>query len=124
VVREWLAVAIGGMLGSLLRYALSAWMRGVNPNLVPWSTLAVNVVGCFAIGWLFRWSLDRHLLNQWWEVGLRAGLLGGLTTFSAFGLETVVAWQQRPTLALAIVVAHVGLGLLAVVLGMALAGSR
>jgi CrcB protein len=124
VVREWLAVAVGGMLGSLARHALSNWTRGFHPSLVPLATLAVNVIGCFAIGWLFRWSLDRQLINQWWEVGVRVGVLGGLTTFSTFGLETINAWHQRPALAVAMVAGHVCLGLFAVVLGMAVATWR
>lgn len=124
MVREWLAVAIGGLLGSLARHALSSWTRGFHPSLVPLATLGVNVIGCFAIGWLFRWSLDRQLLDQWWEVGLRVGVLGGLTTFSTFGLETINAWQDRPALAVSIVAAHVGLGLLAVGLGMSVAAPR
>ncbi len=121
MVREWLAVAIGGMLGTLVRHALGTWTRGLNPVYLPLATLAVNVVGCLAIGWLYRWSMDRQLINAWWEVGIRVGILGGLTTFSSFGLEVINAWHQRPAIALAILGSHLVLGLAAVWCGMQLA---
>ena len=118
MIREWLAVALGGMLGTLLRHALNTWVRNWQPHWLPLSTLAVNVIGCLAIGWLYRWTSDRELINQWWEVALRVGLLGGLTTFSSFALEVINAWHHRPAIACVIVAAHLGIGLLCVVLGM------
>lgn len=121
MIKEWIAVALGGMVGTLARHALASLVRGWQPHWLPLATLAVNVVGCFAIGWLFRWSWDRELTNQWWEVAIRVGILGGLTTFSSFGLEVVNAWHERPALAMAIMAAHLGLGLLAVAGGMLLA---
>lgn len=121
MIKEWLAVALGGMVGTIARHALGTLVRSWQPHWLPVATLAVNVVGCFAIGWLFRWSWDRELTNQWWEVGIRVGVLGGLTTFSSFGLEVVNAWHHRPALALAILGAHLGLGLAAVLGGMYLA---
>lgn len=121
MIREWIAVALGGMIGTLLRHGLNSTIRAVSPQWLPLSTLLVNIVGCFAIGWLFRWALDRQVTNSWWEVGLRVGILGGLTTFSSFALEVVSAWHVRPLVGLAIVAGHFGLGLVAVALGIGLA---
>jgi fluoride exporter len=121
VLREWLAVALGGMIGTLARHALNTVVRNWNPSWLPLATLIVNVVGCLAIGWLFRWTLDRQLTNQWWEVAIRVGILGGLTTFSSFALEVVQAWQERPAIALAIVTAHLALGIVCVLVGMNIA---
>jgi len=121
VIREWIAVALGGMIGTLVRHMLNTSIRSFSPQWLPVSTLLVNVVGCFAIGWLFRWALDRQLSHAWWEVGLRVGVLGGLTTFSAFAIEVFIAWQTRPLLGLAIVAGHLGLGLAAVALGISAA---
>ena len=118
MIREWMAVALGGMFGTLARHALNTLVRHWHPAWLPLSTLIVNVVGCFVIGWLYRWSSDRELTNQWWEVALRVGVIGGLTTFSSFALEVVNAWDQRPALACAIVLAHVSIGLVCVMLGM------
>lgn len=115
--KEWLAVALGGMIGTLVRHSLNTSVRHWHPAWLPLSTLVVNVVGCLAIGWLYRWASDREMVNQWWEVALRVGVLGGLTTFSSFALEVVNAWHHRPSFACAIIGAHLAVGLLAVALG-------
>ena len=86
---------------------------------LPWATLAVNVVGCFAIGVLFELFEERltHMPSAL-RIGLVGGLLGGLTTFSAFGLETVLlAMNGRTALALLYIGASVGIGLAAVAAG-------
>ena len=121
MIKEWLAVALGGMLGTLCRHALGTAVRAVHPAWLPFATLTVNVVGCFAIGWLVHWTTQRQWTNQWWEVGLRVGVLGGLTTFSSFALEAIHAWHHRPWLGFSIVVAHVTLGLVCVLAGMSVA---
>ena len=60
--------------------------------------------------------------NHWWVVGVRVGLLGGLTTFSSFALEVVREWQSgRNGISLALVCLHCALGVAAVVIGMAIA---
>lgn len=122
MLREWLAVALGGLAGTLLRHAM------VNLFSLGWSfgamlgTLAVNLLGCLAIGYLAQWSLDKSLENSWWVVGIRAGLLGGLTTFSSFGLDVVRLWQTaRPDAAVGLASAHVFLGIGALIVGMQLA---
>lgn len=118
MIKECLAVAVGGMLGTLVRYALGHWTRGLGPQWLPLSTLAVNVVGCWLIGALFQWTNQRELQGTWWELGLRVGVLGGLTTFSSFGLDVMQAWHSRPWIALGLVAAHLILGLGAVAMGM------
>ncbi len=120
--REWLAVAVGGMMGSLLRHAIVALFSLVGLSWLPYATLLVNLAGCLAIGYLAQWSLSQSLESVWWVVGLRAGVLGGLTTFSSFGLDIVRLWQAaRPEVAVGLASAHVFLGIGAVVVGMLLA---
>ncbi len=121
MMKEWLAVAVGGMLGTLVRYALGLWTRGFGPQWLPLATLGVNVVGCFIIGALFQWTIRRELHGTWWDVALRVGFLGGLTTFSSFGLDVLTAWQTRPWIAAGLIGAHLVLGLGAVAVGMQLA---
>jgi CrcB protein len=109
----WLAVAVGGALGSLARYALKL---GLMPLVAfPWWTLIVNVSGGLLIG------LMASLGRDWPEalrIGLIVGLLGGFTTFSAFSLETLELLRHQPVLALANVLANVTLALAACAAGL------
>jgi len=122
MVREWMAVAVGGLIGTVLRHSAANLFSLMGSPWLPIATLAVNVVGCFVIGYLAQWSLAQNLENHWWVVGLRAGVLGGLTTFSSFGLDVVRIWQSaRPEVAVGLASAHVFAGIGAVILGMQLA---
>ena len=89
-------VALGGAAGAAARYHAGRLVTNIaGPDAVfPWATLSVNVIGCFAMGLLVGW-LGRF------EGGIEAtrtligvGLLGGFTTFSAFGLEMLQLIQR------------------------------
>jgi CrcB protein len=86
------AVAVGGVVGSEARYGLTLAFPDPTSG-VPWTTLAVNVLGCLAIGVLMvavrRWGGRRPLLRPFAGVGV----LGGFTTFSAYavGVERLLA---------------------------------
>ncbi|HET6569192.1 MAG TPA: fluoride efflux transporter CrcB [Rhodothermales bacterium] len=84
---KFVYIAIGGAMGSVLRYLVSGWVYRVTSETFPWGTLAVNIAGCFVIG--FLWALAERVV---FSAGARAfvftGVLGGFTTFSTFGLET------------------------------------
>src|SRR5690554_6343012 len=88
-MRDWLLVALGGALGSLGRYSLAGWTlhRTIDWRF-PLGTFLVNVIGCLAIGILGGLVVKHELLSPAARVFLFTGLLGGFTTFSAFGLET------------------------------------
>ncbi|WP_420465349.1 fluoride efflux transporter FluC [Panacagrimonas sp.] len=83
----WLAVAVGGALGSTARLAVMQAARALVPGW-PWGTWAVNVLGSLAIGVLMAWFLARPA-PDWVRIGLMTGVLGGFTTFSAFSLDTL-----------------------------------
>lgn len=84
-----LAIAFGGALGTLGRYYLQAWAHAQAPNgLVAYGTLAVNLTGCLLIGLLAAVLQQRDLAGTALWMFLITGLMGGLTTFSTFGLET------------------------------------
>lgn len=119
MLKEWFAVAVGGMLGVMLRHALSGAFSLIGPAWLPIATLVANVAGCFAIGALAQWAMQNQCMSTWWVVGTRVGLLGGLTTYSSFGLELVRLWNDgRTTYTLGLAAGHLVLGILAVAIGM------
>ena len=116
-----LTVAAGGAIGASLRHLVGLWtLRQFGPGL-PVGTLGVNVVGSFLMGVLAAWLLARGA-GQGAALFLGTGVLGGFTTFSAFSLDAVRLLEARGMGAFAAYVgASVGLSLIALVLGLALA---
>jgi len=111
-------VGIGGFAGSVARYWLSALVQARFGTGFPFGTLAVNVLGCLAIGVLAGLGEGRMPLPPETRALLLVGLLGGFTTFSAFGNDTIdLARAQQLPLAVLNVAAQVALGLSAVWLG-------
>ena len=107
-----LQVALGGAIGSVLRF-VSVQVVGA-----PLATLVVNILGSFAIGAIFVLMDGR----AGWQLFLMTGVLGGFTTFSAFSLDTLKLVQSGQHLtAIAYVMGTVALSLIAVALGVALA---
>lgn len=85
-----LLVAAGGALGSVARYKLSGLVLHHTPDWrFPLGTFVVNVLGCFAAGLLAALAERHHLFTPETRLLVFTGVLGGFTTFSAFGLETV-----------------------------------
>jgi CrcB protein len=92
-----LFIALGGGIGSAARYLmvqLAALLLG--PQL-PWGTLAVNIVGGFAMGFLAG-SFEGRTVSNDLRLFLTTGILGGFTTFSAFSLDTVRLFQSNGAL--------------------------
>lgn len=123
---SFLWVGLGGMIGSCIRYGVSILMKSSSlSERFPIATLSVNTFGCLMIGVLAGYLTEQgesgsSVMRLFWMVGV----LGGFTTFSAFGLETqTLITSGRVLIALLNVLMSVGLGLLAVVLGLNL-GSR
>ncbi|WP_067860213.1 fluoride efflux transporter CrcB [Nocardia shimofusensis] len=80
------AISLGGGLGALLRYSIGTWWP-TTPGHVPWSTLVVNVTGCFGIGVLMTLLLQGRMTHRLLRPFLGVGVLGGYTTFSTYSLE-------------------------------------
>ncbi len=121
-----LAVALGGALGALGRYVLSAGLQvrlqGWTGVGFPWGTLGVNLLGCLLLGILFA-VVQRQELTGELQALLAVGVLGSFTTFSTFSLETVEVLQEGDWgKATAYVVVSLLLGIAAVAAGIALAG--
>ncbi|HEX6201633.1 MAG TPA: fluoride efflux transporter CrcB [Thermoanaerobaculia bacterium] len=84
-----LLIALGGAAGSVLRYLVAGWVQRAAGGVFPFGTLAVNVAGCFAIGLLNPLFLGPFLIRPELRVAILVGLLGGFTTFSTYGWETL-----------------------------------
>lgn len=82
-------IAVGGALGALARYFLSAWIYSKSDFIFPWGTFAVNMLGCFILGLVYVWGTERMLIGPNTRAFLAVGLLGAFTTFSTFSLETL-----------------------------------
>lgn len=118
-----LLIGTGGFLGSILRYLVSGSVQAASQSIAfPYGTLAVNVIGCFCIGFLSELADSRSLFSPDVRAFLIVGILGGFTTFSAFGNETMNLLRDgEQALALMNVGAQIVLGLGAVWLGYSLA---
>lgn len=114
-----LLVGFGGFIGSILRYLVSGAVQQSMKRLdFPFGTLAVNLIGCFIIGVLAQYGEARGAFSNESRAFIFFGLLGGFTTFSSFGNDTVNLVREGFVMnALANVGANVALGLLAVWLG-------
>jgi CrcB protein len=115
----WVAVALAGAAGSVLRYAVGlALLRA--PMGFPAGTLVVNVLGSFLLG-VFARALSAPHLDPAWRIALTVGFCGGFTTFSTFSAELVsMAQEGRALRAAAYVLASLVLGVTATLLGLAL----
>ena len=115
-----LAVMLGGAVGAGLRYGLSLVLNPPIGAGMPWGTLTANVVGCLLIGWLSSMVSEAPEAVR---LGILVGVLGGFTTFSSFGLETIRLMQAGEwAIALTYALVSNGVGLLAVLLGLKIAG--
>ena len=116
-------VGLGGALGSIARYLVSTWVQTAAKNInFPFGTLTVNLVGCFVIGFLAQLAEARGIFTSESRAFVFIGILGGFTTFSSFGNETLnLARGGEFWNALANIGQNVVIGLLAVWLGRTIA---
>ena len=125
-VKSIVLVALGGGLGSVARYKLSGWILH---HTVQWKfsagTFIVNVLGCLIAGLLAGLIEKQDFFSPDTRIWLFAGILGGFTTFSAFGLETLFLLRRGDiAIAASTIILSVGCGLLALWLGFAVISHR
>jgi CrcB protein len=127
LLQQCLLVACGGAVGSLARFGIGIAAAHAFGKGFPWGTLIVNVAGCFAMGIVLsiiaglEGDAKQASQIEFWRNALAIGFLGGLTTFSSFGGDTVRELQAgQPAVAVANVIANVVLCLAAVWGGMAI----
>lgn len=113
-----LSVGIGGFIGAVSRFLLAGWVQKVTHSAFPFGTLSVNIIGSFFIGFLFFYVQQENFPTAL-KLFLVTGLLGALTTFSTFSLETLVLFQQQMWVKVGCnILLNVGLSLLATLFGM------
>jgi CrcB protein len=119
---KYFLIGVGGAVGSVLRYAMQGWVQRAVQTTFPAGTLVVNVLGCLVIGVLAGFFAGPHLVREEYRLGIMVGVVGGFTTFSAFGVETFhLANERQVGHALLNIGLSCGLGLFAVWVGYRLA---
>lgn len=119
----YLYIFVGAGLGGVLRYLMATGVQQLTGGWVfPIGTCCVNMLGCLLIGFLAQLSEARGLFQNDAKLFLFVGLLGGYTTFSSFGYETIQLLRDGEYLLAALnAVGQVVLGLVMVWLGMIIA---
>ena len=128
LLNQYLVIALGGALGSVLRFAIGSGVDTImtrGTSVFPWGTILVNITGCLFIGFFAtvtgtegRWLVHPLFRLQF----VMVGICGGYTTFSSFSLQTLNLWNQNQRWeALANVLISVVLCLVGVALGAGLA---
>lgn len=87
---RYLFIGLGGFLGAIVRYIVGGYVYNLTGAQFPWGTLAVNVSGCFLLGFFYTVSTDRFLIDPTLRAAVSIGFIGAYTTFSTLSLET---WQ-------------------------------
>ncbi len=110
-----------GAAGTLARYGLDGWIQYRVGSAFPAGTLTVNLLGCLLLGTIAEFSLNHISVPADWRIGLTIGLMGGFTTFSTFGWDSLRMLQDGEwTKALLYIGASVVGGILAMMVGMRL----
>ncbi len=81
-------IALFGAIGTLARYGLQVAVQARTGGIFPYGTLLVNLTGCFFLGLIGQFTLNRMVISPDWRLGIAVGFFGGYTTFSSFGWET------------------------------------
>ncbi len=123
-MRNVLLVALGGGVGSALR-AMLVWGTAARVGTsFPLSVLLVNVIGCFVFGLAVRYGVQSNAMSDSTRLLITAGLCGGFTTFSAFGMDIVEGLENgRTTMVTTYVVASIALGVGAMLVGISVGRS-
>ena len=117
-----LLIALFGAVGTLARYGLQGLVQVRTGGTFPYGTLLVNLSGCFLVGLIAQFTMNRMVISPDWRMAIAVGFFGGYTTFSSFGWETAKMMEDGEWLrASAYVTASVVAGLFLSIAGIRLA---
>jgi CrcB protein len=118
ILRPFLFVGIGGLMGSVARYGLHLLISSRSLSVFPWGTFTVNIAGCLLIGLLVGLESRNVLVSDPFKWLLITGICGGFTTFSTYSIEGISLLNQQQYLPFfAYTAGSVVVGLLATFLG-------
>jgi CrcB protein len=118
---NYLIVFAGAGIGGAMRHGINVLAARIAGLDFPYGTLAINVLGSFAMGIIAEYFALKAGLPQHWRLFLTTGILGGFTTFSAFSLETALLYERNQLGAAAVyVIASVVLSVVGLFAGLAL----
>jgi CrcB protein len=95
MVKSLVIVGLGGFIGSVARYFISAYFQQDISSVFPWGTFIVNITGCFLIGIVYGLSERGEVLSLEIRLFLTVGLCGGFTTFSTFSNDAWMLLRQE-----------------------------
>jgi CrcB protein len=115
-------IAVFGAMGTLARYGLQGIVQIRLVSTFPYGTLLVNLSGCFLLGLVGQFTMNRMVISPDWRVAIAVGFFGGYTTFSSFGWETAKLLEEGAWLRASVYMsASVVAGLLLTVAGIRIA---
>jgi len=115
-------IALFGAIGTLTRFGLQGIVQIKMGSTFPYGTLLINLTGCFFLGLVGQFTLNRVIMPAEWRLAIAVGFFGGYTTFSSFGWESAKMFEAGEWLrASTYVAASVVLGLLLSVAGIRVA---
>jgi fluoride exporter len=87
-------IALFGAIGTLARYGLQGVVQVRVGGAFPYGTLLINLTGCFFLGLIGQFTLNRIVISPDWRIAIAVGFFGGYTTFSSFGWETAKMLEE------------------------------
>lgn len=115
---KYVIIAVGGAIGSMLRYWVGAYVSGRMGARFPYGTFVINITACFLIGLVMTVLAEKTQWSPNWRYLIPIGFLGGYSTFSSFEYETFRVFQSNELLVAGLnITLSVGIGFLAVWLG-------
>ena len=93
-MKDFLSISLAAIVGANLRYLLSRLAAREMGSILPYGTLAINIVGSFIVGFFVIWTTERVLLDPRWRLLVVVGFCGSFTTFSSYAFETMSYFEQ------------------------------